>query len=918
MQSSFDRTALVLLGIFSLFIVSPVSAEWNIEVLDQPYSFENVSNQSNTVQIIELTDGSGTPINESQLVGDSIVEYDYNGTTEGMEWLNNGYWYAEFALNETGGEVEFEAQGETESSLIGDSTDGTNETRVFNLTNMSVNLMNDFSEPLNPEQSFDIQVNVTDTFNDQFEDQADVDIYFTNATWTSEIYNINNLDDLNRDGQNDHYKNFGLDLDLDYFSSYVMHVNATNTSDVGYENPSGVLSMYIETLPEIIGNIQRLNASSGCDGQSFFGECERDAVIDTAFNITSSDAENVNLTLSLRNKSSGMWENQSTVVMTDSGDGEFFTGEITVPDINTSAYDRVFQLQYNATNGGREEIIERVVDYNDFRIVDKSDSVTAKGSYNVKLEIRKYFTPELLNNSRINDSMITIEQPSGELLTNFSVDQMERLESSGHFQKNIDVPVDAEIGLYQMNVQVTNIYGHAKSESFNFDVTDIQQTFNLNTDEFQETVNKTGEHSFNLTFGNRINSETNISTEISGDIENFTSINNGENISLGPEENRNVSLLFDVDFVDEYSGEIKFMDADANYNTTLDIDLSRNACSYRNGSICVLGSGLNTSSDETGDITKEFVVINFGEKNESYTFSFDLSGNITEQASLGNNQSTLNTENDTESVNMTYSVTKPGFYSGIVELNNEQDTLEIPVSLNSTVEPTDLSIAISEEIDLGEIQEGESTSADIEVENTGNVDVSNLEVSSEDYSISADSMSLSAGSTETVSVEFSDITSESGQITVTAGSDSDSTTETVSVSATVVPDYEEKANELENRIIDLDSRVSSDSEYQTELNNVQSSVSDLRSAYRQGDYERAQTVNTQIENTLDTLGRDIAASSEPEPSNPQPQPGQDSDGGGMPIVPIAGVIFVVLIASFIGYTSIEFEKGDPLYNVLGK
>jgi len=29
---------------------------------------------------------------------------------------------------------------------------------------------------------------------------------------------------------------------------------------------------------------------------------------------------------------------------------------------------------------------------------------------------------------------------------------------------------------------------------------------------------------------------------------------------------------------------------------------------------------------------------------------------------------------------MTYSVTKPGFYSGIVELNNEQDTLEIPVS----------------------------------------------------------------------------------------------------------------------------------------------------------------------------------------------------------------------------------------------
>jgi len=172
-------------------------------------------------------------------------------------------------------------------------------------------------------------------------------------------------------------------------------------------------------------------------------------------------------------------------------------------------------------------------------------------------------------------------------------------------------------------------------------------------------------------------------------------------------------------------------------------------------------------------------------------------------------------------------------------------------------------------------------------------------------------MSLSAGSTETVSVEFSDITSESGQITVTAGSDRIlRQKQQYLFLLQLFRIMRRKANELENRIIDLDSRVSSDSEYQTELNNVQSSVSDLRSAYRQGDYERAQTVNTQIENTLDTLGRDIAASSEPEPSNPQPQPGQDSDGGGMPIVPIAGVIFVVLIASFIGYTSIEFEKGD--------
>jgi len=511
---------------------------------------------------------------------------------------------------------------------------------------------------------------------------------------------------------------------------------------------------------------------------------------------------------------------------------------------------------------------------------------------------------------------VTINQPSGETLTSFNVDDMERLENQGHFQRTIDIPVDAETGIYQMNVEVTNIYNYTITETFDFEVTEIQQTFNIEEDEVQETVNKTGEHSFNLTFENQINSETNISTEVSGDIENFTIVNEAENISLGPEETKNVTLTFAIDYVDQYDGEIKFTDKDANYNTSLEVDLNRNACSYRNGSICVIGSDLNASSDEKADITKEFELINFGEKNESYSFSLSLFGNVTDHASLENNQTVLNTGNDTEEFNMTYAVTTPGFYTGTIMITNGPDGLSIPMSLNSTVEPTDLNIDVSENVDLGEMQESDSASTDIEVESTGNVDISSIEISSEDYTVSADSTSVSPGSTETITVEFSDITVESGQLTVTAETGSDSTTETVSVSATIIPDYEQKASELEDRIIDLDSRVSSDSEYQTDLNDVQSSVSDLKSAYRQGNYERAETLNTQIENNLDSLERDIAASTEPEPTNPRPQP--DDSGGGIPIIPIAGIIFVLLVVGFVGYTSIEFEEGDPLYNVLGK
>lgn len=916
MQTSFERNTLVLLGIFTLFLVSPVSADWNINVLDQPYSFQNVSNATNTVQMIELTDGDGTPINESQLTDGSLIDYDYNNTIRDMEWLNKGYWYADFKLNNTGGKINFSAEGGTESGAIGDSPSVVNAARTFNIGNMSVNLMNDFSEPINPEKTFNIQINVTDTVNNTFEDQADVDFYFTNGSWTSEIYNINNMADENNDGADDHYKNFGLDFDLLYNSDYVLHVNATNSSNLGYNDSYGVQSITVETLPEIKGNIVRLNASSGCDSESFFTECQRDTTVGTGFEITSATAENVNLTLELKNSTSGTWNNHSTTEL--SKENGVFTGEIEVPDINTSKYDKKFRLQYNASNGGREEIVNREVIYNDFKIVDKSDGITGKGSYRVKLEIRKYFTPTLLTDSRINDSQISIDQPSGDSLTSFTVEDMDRLEGSGHFKKKISIPLDSETGIYEMSVQVTNLYNEVKRETFNFNVTEVQQTFTLNNgdDDFEQTISKTGNHTFNVTVENGVSTETNLSTIISGNIEEFTVVNNGENITLDPEESKNVSIKFNIDSVDEYNGEIKFSDETADYNSTLDVQINQPSCSYRNGTVCVLGTGLNASSDETGNITKDFTAINFGEKNQSYTYSFSLSGNITGYANLEPNETTLNTENDSEIVDLNYSVTTPGFYSGTLDIGNEEDTVEIPVSLDSNIEATSVSIDLPESVDLGEVQEEGSVTADIEVQNTGDVEIASTEVSSEDYTVSTDSVSIDPGSNETVSVEFTGITSESGQINITGETSSGSVYGIISVSAAVIPNYEEKADDYEQRVIDLDSQVSSDSEYQAELNNVQSSISDLRSANRQANYDRAETLSTQIQNTLDSVEVEIA-SSQQEPTNPN-QPDQTNDGGGIPILPIAAAIFVILIVGFVAFTSIEFEKGDPLYNVLGK
>ena len=195
-----------------------------------------------------------------------------------------------------------------------------------------------------------------------------------------------------------------------------------------------------------------------------------------------------------------------------------------------------------------------------------------------------------------------------------------------------------------------------------------------------------------------------------------------------------------------------------------------------------------------------------------------------------------------------------------------------------------------------------------------------MDYESSEYDVSGDSLSISTGSTETVSIDFSEVNTESGELTITGQTSTDPATTSVSVSANVVPDYGQRADEYEQRAIDIDSQVSSDSEYQTDVNNVQSSISDLRSAFRSGDYERAETLSSEISSTLDDLETQVQSSdSETDPG--QSEGGSDageSSGGGFPILPIAAIIFVVLVVGFVAATSVEFERGDPLYNVLGQ
>ena len=216
---------------------------------------------------------------------------------------------------------------------------------------------------------------------------------------------------------------------------------------------------------------------------------------------------------------------------------------------------------------------------------------------------------------------------------------------------------------------------------------------------------------------------------------------------------------------------------------------------------------------------------------------------------------------------------------------------------------------------MGEIQEGESVNEDIEVENTGDIEITSVSVSSEDYDVATESVSLEPDSSEEITIEFSEVESESGQVTLTAETESEAIEKTIDVSASVIPDYITRADDLEQRAIDLDSQISSDSDYQEDLNEAQSRISDIRTAYNRGNYDEAESLYSQVQSSLDDIEVGIRSSSSTGGDDNTSQTGNNS--GGLPILPIAAAILVLLIIGFVAYTSIEFERGDPLYNVLG-
>jgi hypothetical protein len=896
-----NRFSSLITLLTSLFLLTGAASAYSITPLDEPYSTSTVGELSDSARMVEVTN-NGEPVTEADVEFGFDFYYTYNasnGEIGDMQHLSEGYWYADINPElSRGKQVNYTLQETTGT----EDTFYSSETLEFG--NYSVELLSDTSTTLPPGETTNVRINVTDEWKDEPETGATANIYFTNGTHTHTIQNLGNQ-------EGSEYFNGFVEVPDNFGGEYLMHINVTNTGD-SIDSPSGSLSIPVTTEPPMQGNIHSFD-SPGCSGSVLFPSCERSAEISTEYEVTGEEPESVNITMNVWNRSTSEWQERRKMDVQE--DGNVYSADFTFPDLNTTAYGDDVQFVYNAT-GPETEAVERLnvtVQHYTIRF-GASSSVRQGGDYNLEIAFEGLYSSKTIPRSRIEEGNISITNGTFldvNDLKNFTLEEMEY--DNGIFHRDVEIPSDWEEGTYDIDVQSQNIYGEYVASTDNFFVEDVNRTFNISGD-IEDTIITGRNYSYNFTVENLGSSDLELEPSVTGELEGITWVNGTSDVFVPGDSTVNVTLNVNMSEVEEANGEVVL--ADNAYNDSITVDMDLPECDYRNQTICAeLITELNVSSDENEEIDRHFRVYYLANENSSEEIRPDVTGNISSFVDTGPESVELNSSNNQQLVEVNYTVSGPGYYNGMVEIED----VEVPVELDSEAESQEVSFSVNESLDLGTLTESETVTREITVENTGSMTVESVSFSSDQMSVDADSIEIEGGETEIVELTLSEVSS-SGSVEVTAESSQDQATVVIDVTADVVPDYSEQASTLRSRINSLQSQVSS-TENQNTLNTASLNVTEVENAYNAGNYEKAERVYEATEQKVNMVeARSSTAGSQgdtQQPGSPSPSNTQEGGGSGMIII-LAVVVFVLLVIGFIAYTSLIPEEGDPLYKVLGR
>jgi len=882
--------------------VTAQSSNWNIDTLNEPENMLELTNGSEDIKLVRLTDADGDPVNRSRLDNDAAELYfshNLSNERDPMEYLYNGYYYHDRGSNSS--------QTKAIHLLEDDSSDGFWETQNQTLRygNLSIG---DVSAPtmLKSEAKYSYRFNVEDIWNNVnlSESEGTLKLTFTNGSWSSsqEINNYNS--------EEEYFYNYEVEAPPQANTTYIMNLKATSSKSI--DNGFGSNSRFIETLPAIETKIEYLDTPRpvGCDSESFPEACESNTTLNTGLNVTESSAENVNLSV-MKLNTTGSWILHDEMMLQKS-EG-LYRGSWDVPELNSSKYDKI-QLVYNASNDRRKSIQRHNISYETFRIADRSNFETDPGSYTVKIAARSYFRLDPIMRSNINGTVNVTDQ-NGEPFSSFSLDEMEYDNERDLFLMDLSIPTDAEKGaVYSKQINITDKFGTQKTlgaPETEFRITNKSESFNVGSD-FETDIVRTGDYSYNLTLESFV-SDVVLETRLGDEIEDFATVNSGNDIELNDTGIYDIKLDLNVSYVDDYSSEIMFIDPVANYNKTMSVDINGRSCTARTDVVCLETNevlGLDVDEETIGEL-KEFSVSYMGNWNSSESFDASVTGNISSVIELSDEEFSFDPENTTREAYLNYSIESPGYRNGTLNIGDLSYTLRSQSNIETV---SVISFSVPSSITL------ESREKEIEFANTGEADIDAVRFEGSDTQVTAESKSVAAGESTSFDLSFEERVS--GTLTVIVESGEREQSAEIEVDAGDRGDsYSSKINNARNRVTRLDQQVSNP-ELQSTIDSARRNLTRIESAYRRGNTAEADQMYNQLNSRLDTVeiemsrtGGDDTGSDTGSNDNTGQNPDQNS-GGTSSFIPIAAGVFFLIIIGFVVATSIEPEEGDPLYDVL--
>ena len=857
-----------------LGLVSMVAAEWRMNPVDEPFSMNKTGVNTSTVQLVTLEYQDPETANWEPIIPSNINEsdmenlnyyYNVSSNSSSIQHYRDGYWYAQFEPNHSRGDmIKYNATGTTLSPEVA-SEGPANLSENLDVGDFELEILTDL-ESLTDENGnvkagkefkLDVRVKNTSSGSNLNDDNVSVEVYYANESGKAQFSEPDNsflLDNYNSDDE--YFFNGEVNFPKETDSEYLMHIVAE--SDNGGNH--GAYSRFLSTAPAIEGEVTEFSSSNGCKTEEMVEECEQNSTISVEYSITNSDAETVNTTLYGFNETG----RHELLAKTLSRDGTKFSGTIRLPDLNTSNYMKEMELKFNASNSDRWDIDRMNVTMNTFAIEDRSTPTAYTGNdYQIRIFLGKPYSLESYNKSRFKNIGLEVKDTSGDTVDSFSTSEIDYKPSSGVMSATTYIESSMSTGSYQVETNATNIYNETKISNSGFNVKSQDATFDLAQDN-TFIINRLEEKRVFVDIENLVQASNTLEVDRSLP-EEIELVNNTVELDASSVE----QIAFDINLTElsDESGSVTFTDQDTNYTDTLNIEVDAADCKVEAGNICSeTENGIDVTAASKANISEDVDLRNIGPEGENIDFNITVNGDIGPFLTVDEGMENHTLEEEME-LTLLYQPEASGTYTGdIIFETDDEDQLSLDTTLEANIDDSD-----------------QNPGDQDDTENTGGVE---------------DPLSVTP-----LSVDLGSVTSgEVASSTITVQNDGDKPLSPLNLESTTYDISSTAINEIP---------AGSSRDIVLTFNSVEASSGQV--TVNAGEQESIVTVAASIQD--ETSGTDPDNTGE-DPGNTKKD--EQNSSGGVPILPIAGLIILLLIVGFIFFTSYVPEEGDPLYDVLGE